>query len=109
MIISRHVTRPRFNDFALMVRRSIAISGVPMWKGYEGRMNTLVLALVVSLLPALVVAAEQQKPKKPENSSTLRPTNGNPCAQYGPGFVQLAGSTTCVKVGGGVTFEGGRR
>jgi hypothetical protein len=25
---------------------------------------------------------------------------GNPCAAFGPGFVKVAGSDTCVKVGG---------
>jgi hypothetical protein len=72
-------------------------------------MKTLFLASIVSLLSTAAVAVEQQKPKKPESSNTLRP-KGNPCAQYGPGFVQVMGSTTCVKVGGSVTIEsGGRR
>ena len=29
----------------------------------------------------------------------------NACAAYGPGYVQVAGGTTCVKVGGKVRFE----
>lgn len=28
-----------------------------------------------------------------------------PCPEYGPGFMRLAGSSTCVKVGGKVEFE----
>jgi hypothetical protein len=75
-------------------------------------MKKLSLAFVVSLLPTLVVAAGQfgSEPKKPAKPNTLRPTKANPCAQYGPGFVQVEGTTTCIKVGGGVTFEsGGRR
>jgi hypothetical protein len=71
-------------------------------------MKKLLLASIVLLLPILAVAAEQKKPKNSESSNTPRP-KGNPCAQYGPGFVQVAGSTTCVKVGSSVTFEGGGR
>lgn len=28
-----------------------------------------------------------------------------PCAVFGPGFVQIAGSQTCVRIGGSVTIE----
>ena len=73
-------------------------------------MKKFFLAFFVVIIPAIVAAAEQQKPKKPENSTTLRPSKGNPCAQYGPGFVQVADTTICVRIGGGVTVEsGGRR
>ena len=35
---------------------------------------------------------------------------GNDCAAYGPGFAKLAGTDTCVKVGGAVSVEvGGSR
>ena len=71
-------------------------------------MKKLGLALAVSLLPTLALAAEQQKPKKPEGSTTLPPAKGNPCAQYGPGFVQVSGTTNCIKIGGSVTYESGR-
>ncbi len=30
-----------------------------------------------------------------------------PCPQYGPGFVRLEGSTTCVRLGGHIRFEAG--
>jgi hypothetical protein len=29
---------------------------------------------------------------------------GNSCAAFGPGFVKLAGSDTCVKIGGAVSI-----
>jgi hypothetical protein len=75
----------------------------------DRRMRKLLLASIVLLLPTLAVAAEQQKPKNSESSNKPRP-KGNPCAHYGPGFVQVAGSTTCVKIGSSVTVEsGGRR
>ena len=74
-------------------------------------MKKQILASILALQPGFDVAAAQsaQQPKKPEKSSTLRPVESNICAQYGAGFVQVGSTTTCIKVGGGVTFEGGRR
>jgi len=75
-------------------------------------MKTILLASVLSLLSTLVVATEQPKlqPKKSEKAPAPLSTKNNPCAQYGPGFVQAAGTTTCIKVGGGVSLDsGGRR
>jgi hypothetical protein len=58
-------------------------------------MRTLILmALMVSLLPHMA-AAEQAKKAPPVN----------PCAQYGAGFVQVKGTTTCVKVGGSTRID----
>ena len=75
-------------------------------------MKKLSLALMVAVLPTLAIAAGQSGPesKKLAKPTTLRPTKSTPCAEYGPGFVQIEGTTTCIKVGGGVTFESrGRR
>ena len=58
------------------------------------------LILIAALLPGMAMAAEQ--PKK------VPPVSVNPCAQYGAGFVQVKGSTTCVKVGGSIRVEVGR-
>lgn len=58
------------------------------------------LILLIALLPAAAVAAEQPK-KKPV------PVTANPCAQYGAGWVQVQGTTTCVKVGGSLQIEMG--
>src|SRR5215467_10763528 len=42
-------------------------------------------------------------------ATTARPESqaAKPCPVFGPGFVQLPGSDTCVKVGGGVQVQGG--
>ncbi|MGH6768258.1 MAG: porin [Xanthobacteraceae bacterium] len=58
------------------------------------------LILILALLPGAAVAAEQ--PKKPA------PVSANPCAQYGPDFVQVKGSKTCVKVSGYIRIDVGR-
>ena len=69
-------------------------------------MKKLFLAFAVVLLPTFAVAAEQssQQPKKLQKSSTQRLTKGNHCARYGAGFVQVKGTTICMKIGGGVGF-----
>jgi hypothetical protein len=60
------------------------------------------LILILALLPSVTAAAEQQKKKAP-------PVAGNPCAQYGDGFVRLPGTTTCVKLTGSIQVDVGTR
>jgi hypothetical protein len=80
-------------------------------------MRNILLAIVVAMLPASIAAAEPPgvlKPDKPAASDRLLPMKGtgagNSCAAFGPGFVKLAGSDTCVKIGGAVSVEvGGSR
>ncbi len=71
-------------------------------------MRTTLLAIVVAVLP-LATAAEQSGPQKPDkstNSGGLLPVKragaGNACAAYGPGFVKVEGTETCLKIGGAV-------
>jgi hypothetical protein len=66
-------------------------------------MRKLIFIVTVALLPGMAVAAEQQK-KKP----APLPSAANPCAQYGAGWVQVKGSSTCVKVGGSISIDVGR-
>lgn len=71
-------------------------------------MRTLMLAAVVAALPTWVAAQQSnQPPKHPPKSRTLHSAGGNACAQYGPGFAKIAGSDTCIKIGGSVSVEGG--
>jgi Porin subfamily len=64
-------------------------------KGLMGK-----LILLIALLPAAATAAEQPKKKS-------APVTANPCAQYGAGWVQVQGTTTCVKLSGSVRIETG--
>ena len=85
------------------------------------------LSLIIVLLPGLAVpglapssaavAAEQQKSQavkserwktQPQKDKT-RPAAANPCAQHGDGFVQLPGTTTCVRGSGSILMEMGTR
>ena len=65
-----------------------------------------VVALVV--LSASSASAQQlrdQKPDKPAVSIPLRAPKAaaNACAEYGPGFVKVEGSSTCMKIGGSIS------
>ena len=75
-------------------------------------MRNILLAIVaVALLPASIALAEQsshRKPDKPAASGKLLPLKGtavgNSCAAFGPGFVKVDGTETCVKIGGAVSI-----
>jgi Porin subfamily len=68
-------------------------------------MRNIMIAMIVGLLPTSVAAELPRKTTAPPHEET---TKTNPCAAYGAGFVKVAGSSTCVKVGGTVRVEGGR-
>ena len=69
-------------------------------------MRTIFPAIVLALLSASAAPAQQfrdDKPGKPAKSLPLRPAKAaNPCAEYGPGFVRIEGSSTCIKIGGSI-------
>jgi hypothetical protein len=73
--------------------------------------NTLLAIVVAVLLPAPIALAEpssRQKSDKPAASGRLLPLTAagasNSCAAYGPGFVRVDGTETCVKIGGAVSI-----
>jgi hypothetical protein len=83
-------------------------------------MRNILLAISVTVLPATIAMAEPtrgQKSDKPAASGKQLPLKGaranNACAAYGPGFVKIEGTDTCMKIGGAVgigvgTSSGGR-
>jgi hypothetical protein len=73
-------------------------------------MRNLLLAIVVLALPVSAVLAQSgvaPKPDRPKNSEKLLPlkrsASSNACAAYGPGFVKVEGTTTCVRIGGSIS------
>jgi hypothetical protein len=72
-------------------------------------MNKIVLAVLITALPTWVAVAQQssQPRKNSAKSGTQHRVSDNPCAQYGAGFVKIAGSDICVKIGGSVGVEAG--
>jgi hypothetical protein len=70
-------------------------------------MRTIVPVIVLTALSASAASAQQYrdpKPDKPAVTLPLRPAKAaaNPCAEYGPGFVRVEGSSTCIKIGGSI-------
>jgi hypothetical protein len=78
-------------------------------------MRTIFPVILLAALSVSSASAQQsrdRKPDKPAASMPLRPPKAaaNPCAEYGPGFVRIEGSSTCMKIGGsfGVGVGGSR-
>ncbi len=69
------------------------------------RKLSIVAALALTITPAV---AEQTRPLKfDQPAKTLpvkEPKYDSSCAAYGAGFVKVAGTDTCVKVGGSVSI-----
>jgi hypothetical protein len=83
-------------------------------------MRNILLAVTVTILPAMTAMAEAPrgpKPDKPATSARQLPLKGagagDACAAYGAGFVKVEGTGTCIQIGGSVaigigTSSGGR-
>jgi hypothetical protein len=63
------------------------------------------LILLIALVPGM--AAANELPKNGQAKKKAPQATANPCAQYGAGFVQVQGSTTCVKVNGYIRTDVG--
>ena len=77
-------------------------------------MRTFFLAMILAVLSGPTVLADPaSRPKldyatPPDRLRPAKSAAGNPCATFGPGFVKVEGTDTCVKVGGafGVDVRG---
>ncbi|MEY9884930.1 hypothetical protein ABIA43_006464 [Bradyrhizobium sp. USDA 328] len=85
----------------------------PAGPGYKAAMRTPLLILI-SLLATSATAAEslrlppaerQQAGNAPPLKSTVGKTRAGSCASYGPRFVMVEGTGTCVKVGGSISID----
>ena len=78
-------------------------------------MRTILVIVPIALLLAPQAAAQQSPQLKfdqPANAKTLPvkpPKADNSCAAYGAGFVRLADTGTCVKIGGSISVGAGTR
>jgi hypothetical protein len=76
-------------------------------------MRNILLAIALVLLPASAPAesSDTRKPDKFVPSGRQIPvkgaSHGNSCAAYGPGFVKVEGTDTCVQTGGSVSIGAG--
>lgn len=73
-------------------------------------------AVLLAAATALPLAAHAQQAndknaRKPNDTRTVRPAERpsgmKPCPEYGAGFYRVAGSDTCVRIGGGVGVDVG--
>jgi len=71
----------------------------------------VIAALSSSRTPAQTLTDPYPKPSAPPPATTKsRPTaHVKNCSIYGPGFMAMLGTDTCIKIGGGVTVEGTSR
>ena len=75
-------------------------------------MRNVLLILIITILPVSSVFAETKStPKPPRHTTEHMPRKGahaeNSCAAYGPGFVKIEGTETCMKIGGAVSIGAG--
>ena len=79
-------------------------------------MRTILCIVPVGLLLVSSAAAQQSSSQfkfdQPANAKTLPvkpPKADTSCAAYGAGFVRLADTGTCVKIGGSISVGAGAR
>jgi hypothetical protein len=76
-------------------------------------MRTFFLAVTIAVLSGSTVLADPANRTKPDYATPLdrlppaKRVAGNPCVAFGPGFVKVAGTDTCVKVGGAFRVDVG--
>jgi hypothetical protein len=80
-------------------------------------MRKALLIIALAVLPAsAALATDQPGGQKLDLSTTsgkVLPMKGttrtdSSCAGYGPGFIKVEGTGTCVKIGGAISVETGR-
>jgi hypothetical protein len=68
---------------------------------------TIALAIFLAVLAAWEANAQPSKHDPKAASKSVKTHTANPCVKYGPGFVKVQGSDTCIKVGGSIDVEAG--
>jgi hypothetical protein len=74
-------------------------------------MPTFFLAMIIAVFSGSAVLADPANRTKLDYVTPLnrlppaKSAAGNPCAAFGPGFVKVAGTDTCVKVGGAFSVD----
>jgi hypothetical protein len=69
-------------------------------------MRTYFLAMIIAFLSGSAVLADPANRTKLDYATPLdrlppaKSAAGNPCAAFGPGFVKVGATDTCVKIGG---------
>ena len=66
--------------------------------------NRLFIGVLLVLLASATLADPLPRSRKAQDNDRLQ-FRSKPCPEYGSGFVRMAGSSTCVKIGGKLEFE----
>jgi len=73
----------------------------------------LVIVAMLCVSPALAESTRPLKLDTPATTDKAAPLKGkassSACAAYGPGFVKIEGTDTCVQVGGSISVGAGVR
>ena len=78
-------------------------------------MRTFFLTMIIAVMSGSAVLADPANRTKldlstpPDRLPPAKGAAGNPCAAFGPGFVKVQGTDTCVKVGGSIDVGGAAR
>jgi hypothetical protein len=67
---------------------------------------TLAITKVVAAQTLTTPNSRTPQPTPPTAAKSRPGARAKSCAEFGPGFVAVAGTDACVKVGGSVTIEG---
>jgi hypothetical protein len=70
---------------------ALAVAGMPVWAQTSGAFHS------------------EREIKTGPTARKQEPSPRKPCTEYGPGFVRAEGSSTCVRIGGGISIGGGVR
>jgi hypothetical protein len=75
-------------------------------------MRNILFMILIAILPVSSVLAETMStPKARKHPAEYLPRKGahagNSCAAYGPGFVKIEGTETCMKIGGAIGIGAG--
>lgn len=67
------------------------------------------IAVFAIAAPSLALAqSDLRRPDAPRKTlAKPLPRASNPCAEFGPGFVKVEGSNTCVRLGGSISIGAG--
>lgn len=85
----------------------VPMSYATAYKRRGKTMRIIVVGLLIAVIPLQAFAAASKKPVATKQSMTPAPRKPDPCKQYGAGFVQVEGTSTCIRVGGSVGIGGG--
>ena len=69
-------------------------------------MRIVVVGMLIAVIPLQAFAAASKKPVATKQSMTPAPRKADPCKQYGAGFVQVEGTSTCIRSAGASALVG---